>query len=170
MRGFEGPYSWIPRLGPGPLSLQILQLVEQVRALLERRVPTSSVNAETTWVTIPRQTTQFQLAGGRVAHNQLDMLVGDTPIRTSGHVGLDQSLALTVQFSVQESWVAKDPKLTWLKGTQLSIPVSGTLNRPRLDSRALEQLSAQVLQQSANRLIDEGLQRGLQELLGPRKR
>jgi len=98
------------------------------------------------------------------------MLVGDTPIRTSGSVGLDQSLALVVELSIQESWVAKDPRLAMLKGTQLSIPVGGTLNQPRLDPRALEQLSAQVLQQSANRLIDQGIQRGLQELLGPRKK
>jgi hypothetical protein len=158
------------RLGPGPLSLQILQVVEQVRALLERRVPSANTNAQTTWVTIPRQEAQFRLEQGRVAHNRLDMLVGDTPIRTSGSVGLDQSLALVVHLTVQESWVAKDPRLALLKGTQLSIPVGGTLNQPKLDPRALEQLSAQVLQQSANRLIDEGIQRGLQELLGPRKK
>ena len=158
------------RLGPGPLSLQILQVVEQVRALLERRVPTTTANTETTWVTIPRQETQISLERGRVAHDRLEMLVGDTPIRTSGHVGLDQSLALVVHLSVQESWVAKDPRLAMLKGTQLSIPIGGTLNQPKLDPRALEQLSAQVLQQSANRLIDQGIQRGLQELLGPRKK
>ena len=158
------------RLGPGPLSLQILQVVEQVRALLERRVPSANTNAQTTWITIPRQEAQFQLEQGRVAHNRLEMLVGDTPIRTSGSVGLDQSLALVVLLTVQESWVAKDPRLAFLKGTQLSIPVGGTLNQPKLDPRALEQLSAQVLQQSANRLIDEGIQRGLQELLGPRKK
>lgn len=155
------------RLGPGPLSLQILQLVEQVRALVERRVPTSKVNADTTWVTIPRQDTRFQLLNGRVAHDQLSMSVGDTPIWTSGSVGLDQSLGLVVHLTIQESWVAKDPNLAWLKGTPLSIPVGGTLNQPRVDARALEQLSGQVVRQSAKGLIDQGIQRGLQELLGP---
>ena len=34
---------------------------------------------------------------------------------------------------------------------------------------ALEQLSTQVLRQTANRLLEEGINRGLQQLLGPKR-
>ena len=157
------------RVGPGPLAMEIMNLSEQIQALLERRLPSSTTRESITWVTIPRQNTRFQLANGRLAHDQFDILIGDTSVRTSGSVGLDQSLSLVAQVPIQDAWVVGDPRLAWLKGTTVSVPISGTLNRPKLDSRALEQFSAQVLRQTANRLIEEGVNRGLQQLLGPKR-
>jgi hypothetical protein len=157
------------RVGPGPLAMEIMNLSEQVQALLERRLPSGTTQKPITWVTIPRQNTRFQLANGRMAHDQFDIVIGDTSVRTSGSVGLDQSLSLVAQVQIQDAWVVGDPRLAWLKGTTVSVPISGTLNRPKLDSRALEQFSAQVLRQTANRLIEEGVNRGLQQLLGPKR-
>jgi hypothetical protein len=82
---------------------------------------------------------------------------------------LDQSLALIAEVPIPESWLTRDPRLAVLRGTTLEIPIAGTFQRPRLDAQALEQLSTQVLRQTANRMLEEGVQRGLQQLLGPRR-
>jgi hypothetical protein len=156
------------RVGPGPLALEIIHLGQQIKALLERRLPSGTTQDSITWVTIPRQNTRFRLVNGRLAHDQFEFLIDNTAVRTSGSVGLDQSLELVAQVTIQDAWVAGDPRLAWLKGTTVSIPIGGTLTRPKLDSRALEKLSAQVLQQTANRLLEEGVTRGLQQLLGPK--
>ncbi|MHB8863906.1 MAG: hypothetical protein ACYC6N_15995 [Pirellulaceae bacterium] len=157
------------RVGPGPLAREIMSLGEQIKALLERRLPAPTTQELATWVTIPRQNTRFQLANGRLAHGQFDVLIGDTPVRTQGSVGLDQTLALMAEVKIQDEWIGGDPRLAWLKGNTVSIPIGGTLSRPQLDARALEKLSSQVLQQTANRLLQEGVHRGLQQFWGPQR-
>jgi hypothetical protein len=157
------------RLGPGPLALQFVSLGEQIRAIVQGRLPSPSVGSSVTWASIPPQRTRFQLVDGRVYHDQFELHVGDAVIRTRGSVGLDQTLALTAQVPIRDEWLGGDPRLAVLRGLIVEIPIGGTFQRPELDSRALEQLASQTLRQTANRLMEEGLQRGLQELLGPRR-
>ena len=163
------------RIGPGPLAMQFIDLGEQIEALVQGRLPSGATREPITWVSIPQQRTRFQVVDGRVHHDQFELHVGDAVVRTRGSVGLDQSLALVAQVPIQDAWLARDPRLAALQGMTVEIPIGGTLSRPQLDAHALEQLSAQVLRQSANRLLEEGVNSGTPtaagaQTIGPRRR
>jgi translocation and assembly module TamB len=157
------------RIGPGPLAMQFIDLGEQIKAIVQGRLPAGATQEPITWVLIPQQRTRFQVVDGRAHHDQFEFRIGDTVLRTRGSVGLDESLALVAHIPIQDEWLARDPRLAALQGMTVEVPISGTLSRPRLDTRALEQLASQVLRQSANRLLEEGVNRGLQQLLGPKR-
>jgi hypothetical protein len=157
------------RIGPGSLAMQLLELAERIRALVQGRLPSQALRPADTWVTLPAQQTRFQFVNGRVHHDRCEFQIGDTLVRTRGSVGVDQTLALVAELPIPDAWLARDARLAVLRGTTLQIPVSGTFDRPQLDAQALEQLSTQVLRQTANRMLEEGVQRGLQQLLGPRR-
>jgi hypothetical protein len=157
------------RIGPGSLAMQLLELAERIRALVQGRLPSQALRPADTWVTLPAQQTRFQFVDGRVHHDRCEFQIGDTLVRTRGSVGVDQTLALVAELPIPDAWLARDARLAVLRGTTLQIPVSGTFDRPQLDAQALEQLSTQVLRQTANRMLEEGVQRGLQQLLGPRR-
>ena len=116
---------------------------------------------------MPQQQTQFQVRDRRVHHDRLTLQIDNAVIHTRGSVGFDQSLALVAQIPLQDAWLARDRRLAALQGMVVEIPVGGTLSRPQLDTRALEQLPAQVLRHTAAQLLEDGINRGLQQLLGP---
>ena len=105
---------------------------------------------------------------GRVEHQNFEIEVGDVVVRTSGSVGLDQTLDLVAEIPIREKWVQRDQVLRGLAGQTLKVPIRGTVQNPKLDAKAIAQLSKQMLQGAAggllNDAIDRGLQKGLEEL------
>ncbi|HTN73997.1 MAG TPA: hypothetical protein VL096_02075 [Pirellulaceae bacterium] len=158
------------RVGPGPLSEQYVILARQVRAILERKPVGADFRADAVeWLTLPTHDVAVQLADGRVHHRGLQIQVGDTTLVTSGSVGVnDQSLAMVVEIPIREEWIAKDKLLTGLRGQSLKVPLSGTIDRPQIDNRALQQLASQMINSAAGGLIDQGIQKGLDKLFKPK--
>ncbi len=156
------------RLGPGPLAMQLIDLGQQVQAIVQGRLPASAPREPSAWVLIPQQQTRFELVDSRVYHDRCTFQVDNAVLHTRGSVGLDQSLALVVQVPIQDGWLERDKRLAVLRGMIVEVPIGGTWTRPRLDAHALEQLTTQVLRQTAKGMLEEGINRGLQELFGPR--
>jgi translocation and assembly module TamB len=154
-------------IGPGPLAQRLLTLTDQLKAILKRQPLRDSAPTYSDWITLPAQSIPFQWSGGRVRHQHLQMQVRDVTLYTTGSVGLDNSVDLLVRIPLQDSWVQRDPALAWLRGQTLEIPISGTLNQPRIDERALAQLSKDMLKNAAGRILENELQRGLNQLFGP---
>lgn len=160
------------QIGPGPLSQEIIGTVQQIRAILDRQ-PLGAVQTTTDqWLNIPEQQLAFQLADHRVYHKDMQFIVKDVAVRTSGWVGLDQQLALVADIPVRDEWVSKDRYLASLKGKSIRLPINGSLTRPQLDRTALRQLTSQtVIDAGSNLLQDQlnrGLERGLNKLLPQR--
>jgi len=83
-------------------------------------------------------------------------VVGTLPITTHGSVGLDESLSLVAEVPIQAKLLGRDLSLGALEGQTLQIPIEGTLKKPRLDRRILQQLAGQLLQNATRgALIDE---------------
>ena len=106
----------------------------------------------------------------RVSHQGLTMTAGDVTIRTSGSVGLDESLAIMAEVPVRDEWVADKKYLSSLRGTVIQIPMQGTLSKPRLDNRMLRELSARMVGGAARGVLQDEVNRGLQRLFGPTMR
>ncbi len=99
----------------------------------------------------------FHMVQGKVHHRDLELVFPDFTLKSSGSVGLDGSLALIVETSIPNR-LADAARFTPAQKQQLvRIPVGGTIERPRLDPRALESLTAilgrSVLENQLNKLL-----------------
>ena len=150
------------QVGPGPLTQPFVLVGEQLKATIQRRPVGTGAAGQ--WLALPEQQIAFRVADRRVEHQALQLNVADLTFRSRGSVGFDQSLALLVDMPLRPEWLSPGPLQTALRGQSLQIPVGGTISEPRLDRSGLEQLTAQLLQGAATRLLDEQLQRGFQKL------
>ncbi|MEC7695735.1 MAG: hypothetical protein VYA11_01415 [Planctomycetota bacterium] len=151
------------QIRPGPVTEQIATIAAQVDAIINRRpTPNDPV------LKIDPQEVPFRMVAGRVEHHQFEIEIGDVVVRTSGSVGLDQTLDLVAEIPILQKWVDRDPILRGLAGQTLKLPIRGTVQNPKIDPKAIGKLSKQMLQGTANGFlndaIDRGLQKGLQEL------
>jgi translocation and assembly module TamB len=116
------------------------------------------------------QTVPIRMDKGRVYHDNLLLRIGGTEVRSSGSVGVDGTMTLVLEMPMPkrffESALAKYPKAqeTALK-QRVKVPVTGTLNRPQLDSKAVEAASAQFVQTLLKSATDDLLQKGKDRLL-----
>lgn len=157
------------QVGPGPLAEQYVLIATRIRSLLERKPLDPNFRASSVeWLTLPQQDVQVEMNGGRVYHRGLQIQVKDTVLVTSGSVGTDQSLALVVEVPIREEWIAKDRVLSSLRGQSLKVPIGGSVGKPQVDARALEQLAGQLFQNAAGNLLENSLQQGLDKLLRPK--
>ncbi len=148
---------------PGPLAELFVALARQVRMLITRQGAAAG-GGQGGWLQIAEQKVEFQMANGYVTHRGLTMTAGDMVIRTSGTVGVDQTLAITLEVPILDEWVERDRLLAGLKGQVLRVPIRGTFAKPQVDRRELERFAKRMAAQAAGRLIENELYRGLDEL------
>ena len=157
------------RVQPGPLARSIYSIGGDFTTLLARGdSPFAFMAPDQSWLELSNQQVDFQMTEGRIYHQNLNIGVGDVVVSSRGWVGLDQSVAMVAEIPVQDKWLGSSPLLDGLRGQTVQVPIHGTLNRPQLDRRAISQLSSQLIGNTAERLIDGQLQKGLQKLLGPK--
>lgn len=104
---------------------------------------------------LPRQDIPVTVTDGYVQHAQLQLLLNDWSLTSSGRIGFDESLALELSLPVRRS--ASD--------LQVLIPVGGTVTRPVPDlAGALRDAGVRQLQQGIQKRADEQLNRSLNQL------
>ena len=135
------------QIGPG-------FLIRELAQLFGRATPAYLVQEST----IP-----FQLSKGRVHHQQMDLVFNEVKLRSYGSVGLDQSLAMTIEMPVPPSWQTGKIVGTVLKDQIIKLPISGYLRQPRIDRTAFDQIARQFLQNATQNVIKNRLG----ELLSP---
>ncbi len=139
-------------VGPGPL-------IREMAILLQREAP-ARLRRESV---VP-----FRMSGGRVHHKDLELIFPDVSIRTEGSVGLDQSLAIVVSLPVPPKWLTSDALRLAFEGQELRIPVNGTLSSPKLNQAELDAWNRRLLENAAQNVIRNQLDRGLDRLFRPR--
>ncbi len=156
-------------LQPGPLAQQFLGSIQQ---LVQWTNPSGTLpgllGTNPPLLTVNRQQVDFQLVQGRIHHRNLELHVGDVVVRSQGSVGLDQTLSLLAEVPLRDQWLGKERLLEGLRGQTVKIPVQGTLGQPQIDSHGIAQLMRENVGDTAERVIQGELQKGLQKLLGPK--
>jgi hypothetical protein len=110
----------------------------------------------------------FRMVQGRIYHQGLELTFPEMVIRTHGSVGLDQSLAMIAEMGFPPKWFpGNGPLAEKLKSEKIQIPIDGTLAKPHIDPREIEKLMAQHLRNSSGGLLREGVNQGLNRILGP---
>ena len=85
----------------------------------------------------------FRMKDRRVYHDGLELVFPALTVRTSGSVGLDRTMDLTAEMPVPPRWLGNNAAAIRAVASQtIRLPLRGTLERPELDPRALQQASA----------------------------
>lgn len=153
-------------IGPGPLSNQVITLVQQVNAIRKKELA-SAVSTQQVWLQMPQQAIAFRMENGRVIHRDLKFHVGDVNLISNGAVDIDGRMELNTQMPIPDDWIEKSPLLTSFRGQSLQFPIRGTLTSPQLDAQFLRDFGRQAVTQAAEGLIQQQLSRGLGKLFGP---
>ncbi len=161
-------------LDSGPLTNQLLSSIQQIQSIARGRgLPDAGTAADPAQqnrrlATLPTQSVDFDFADGVVTHQRMFMEIDRAQLVTSGRVHVDGQLDLIAQVPLQAAWLGSDLKA--LAGRPITLPVGGTLARPRLDPAAIRDLVGQVgtqaLQSTAENYLEKQLNRGLEKLLG----
>ena len=153
-------------VSPGPMMNQMVTLIRQIESLTKHKqflqAATSSRNKS--FITMAEQEIEFRVVEGRVYHRNLQFMIDDVPVRSSGSVGFDQSLALAIEVPILDKWIQREPALRGLAGQSLRVPIYGTFQKPRIDERAVADLSQQLLQDAASQAVGDELNRQFQKL------
>jgi translocation and assembly module TamB len=135
-------------IGPGPLIRELAVLMGKESPAKLRR----------------EGVVPFQMVNGRIYHKDLELIFPDFTIRTYGSVGLDQTLAIMTEMPVPPKWLDNNPLAPGLKGQTIRIPIAGTLQKPQLDRAVMDQLSRQFIRNAARNMLEDGLNKGLDQL------
>jgi len=153
-------------ISPGPMVAQLATLIKQVESLTKGKqfLQTSAAPRNKAILTVSERQIDFKVVEGRVYHRNLEFLIDGVPVRSSGSVGFDQTLALVIEVPIQDQWIEREKALRSLAGQSLRIPIYGTFQKPKIDKRAVANLSAQLLQGAASQAIGDELNRQFDKL------
>lgn len=154
------------RVVPGPLARDWVALARQIEAIAKRSTPSQN---QVTLLTVQDQQVNFRVVEGRVHHQGMQFQIGDVTMQSEGSVGFDETLQLVLRVPIQDRWIEGQQLLVGLRGQSLAIPVTGTLNRPQMDQRAIAGLSQQFLQKAAGAAIGGELNRAFDKLFRPKQ-
>lgn len=155
-------------VSPGPMINQLATLIEQLEALTKRKQFIQAATAPSTKsiLQVAERQIDFQVIDGRVYHRNLEFLIDNVPVRSYGSVGFDQTLALVIEVPIQDKWIDDEPALRSFAGQSLKLPIYGTFQKPKIDERAVADLSKQLLQGAATQVIGDELNRQFEKLFG----
>ncbi|HBO45005.1 MAG TPA: hypothetical protein DD670_13960, partial [Planctomycetaceae bacterium] len=112
----------------------------------------------------------FRLTNGRVHHTGLELEFPEVTIRTEGSVGLDQTMELTAEMPIPPKWLAGQRLLnTALAKQTLRVPIGGTLTKPKIDQRRLDEYNRQLFGKAVENLMQDEVNRQLDRLLNPKR-
>ncbi len=107
---------------------------------------------------------RFACANGRVTTEPLRLTVDRHPMQIAGSMGLDETLDYTVSTPVTERLVGRD-FYDVLRDSTITIPVRGTVSRPRLGEEEVRAAVADLVRQAGRKAIERGAEQLLRRLL-----
>ncbi|MFN3152794.1 hypothetical protein [Bremerella sp.] len=152
----------------GPLAQGYVMLARNVEALVKGKPASAIDQGSASLLTLPSQQVRYRVVKRRVYHENLIVQSGDVRVITSGWVDANQQMQMMAAIPIQDNWIEKAPWLASMRGTALNIPISGSMNQPKIDSKVIEQMTRGMLDNAARGALQEGINRGLQELFRPR--
>ncbi len=137
---------------PGPFANQIIGLVSVIEGIVSggRNV---SAAAGDVWITMPEQEIAFHLTNGRMHHASLEFHTGPVIIRSTGSVGLDETLDLMIAVTLPDEWLKRPLLSDLFEGEIIRIPVVGTFDRPQFDRRGLADFGKRIAARATGGLL-----------------
>jgi translocation and assembly module TamB len=128
------------KIGPGPL-------VQELAGLIKIPPPYSLIK---------ENQISIRVAKSRVYHENLELMFPDNfNLKTEGSVGMDGTLDLRIDMPIPSKLVGGLRLPDNFAKMRVKIPVTGTVEKPRIDPRAMQDVVAQILRNPLN-LIPTG--------------
>lgn len=161
---------------PGPAALQLVSTINQIQSIITRR-QAGDLNRDDNSLQMPEQQIPVKLQQGRVYHQGMTFVVRNVTVKTSGSVGVDNSLNLIAEILIKDEWIGNSKPLMGLKGKTLQVPIGGTTSSPQVDPNFIASLAQQiggaaldgVLQDKIGGGLDNVINNGLDKLLRGKK-
>ena len=138
----------------GPMAEQLIGAAKQIQALV-RPDKVDSQRDYNTWLRMSEQTVPVSVENGRVYHEGIRFSHDGVEIETTGSVGMDQTVDMMARIPIPDQWLEKSKYLEGLRGQALSIPITGTISKPIIDRRAINNYSAQLARSAANSALNK---------------
>ncbi len=103
----------------------------------------------------------FKLDRGRVYHEGMSFTVSNVSVKTSGSVGIDNTLNLIAEIPFKNEWIGNSKPLSGLKGKSIQIPIVGTTSHPQIDPSVFSRLAQQIGGSAIDGLLQDKLGDGL---------
>jgi hypothetical protein len=116
-------------VGPGPLVAELSSFLKTRSKLL----------------VVEKGPVAFHMADGRIHHGDFVFRIEGLTVRTHGSVGLDKSLALVAEVPMPGHLLGDGPVAAVLSKQTLTIPIGGTLSKPRIDAAGLGDSGMDIL-------------------------
>ena len=99
----------------------------------------------------------IQLADEKVSYRDMHIVFGPLlDLSFSGQVGLDETINMRLGLPIVPAMVGNNPKWIKLLGDQrIYVPITGTINKPRLDLQAIPALVKQELTKALEKTIQD---------------
>jgi hypothetical protein len=149
----------------GPVAQEFLLVLRELGTVLQNG-KLGEVNRNLVSLDVPN--IEFRCVKRRVYHRGLKFQVGNLPVTTYGSVGFDETLAIVAEVPLQARLLGVDLSLGALEGQKMQIPINGTLSKPKLDPKAMQQLTARLLENTAKSVLIDGVGKQLERLLPPK--
>ncbi len=138
---------------PGTLLMPLLDAINLIR-----RVGNADRSSVVRSITLPAQDVALQLRQGFVVHQGLMIELAGYRAKSSGAVGLNRQLQLTLDIPLEKAAGSNEFR-------NVRIPIGGTIDRPLPDTSALLQgLGTQAIEQKLNNQLDRQLNKLLDKL------
>jgi len=156
-------------VAPGPMLQELETIIRQLKNLSKGKqfLTAATSSRESSELTVSERNVDFQVVQGRVYHRNLEFEIDGVPVSSQGSVGFDQTLALVFEITLQEKWLGKN--LRSMAGRTVQVPLQGTFQKPRLDSRVISDLASRFLQDAATEAIGNEVNRQLEKLFRGRE-
>jgi hypothetical protein len=155
------------QVGPSPVTRELINLAQTLKNYIAK-TEGGEPAGNRLWLQVAEQSIPFHWQQRRVHHERLVFSVRDMAVITGGSVGADQTLSLVAEIPVRDEWLKNDAAALALKGQSVRIPIGGTLTRPVIDRQAFTVALRRMATDSAGRLLEQGINRGLDQFLRPR--
>ena len=148
---------------PGAPAQPLVTLIGRLQWLLD---PRFGVGDKVVLMRVREQPVRVWLHNRRIWHEGLVMDMGQLTVRTSGSVAADGTLAMDVEMAFRGDIAGQTPIVAALLRTPLLIPLKGTIERPQFDASAIDKIFARIAANTANAVIGDGINRGLEAIFG----
>lgn len=148
---------------PGAPAQPLVNLIGRLQGLFD---PRFGVGDKVVLMRVRPEPVNVWLHERRIWHDGLVMDVGQLTVRTQGSVAADGTLAMDVEMAFRGDLAGQTPIVATLLRTPLLIPLKGTIDRPQFDASAIDKIFARIAANTANAVIGDGINRGLEAIFG----
>jgi len=158
------------RVKPGPLFDALSEKINQVLSIVNINRTGRLIDSDSVFLQVENQAVQYHMIDGRVYHSPFEVQMKGITVRTTGSVGLDESLDLIAEvgFTNLISEDKDQPILKTLISRPLRLPIGGTLKKPKVDMSQVGNYAKQMGVNALDAVLGSGFGEQLQGLFPER--